>query len=65
MSHFWNDSLMNLSEPNIDVCVLSQLSINRKNMQFVDIPIWISEWTRDILRDHLFLNVPKDYRNFE
>lgn len=64
MSHFWNDSLMNLSEPNIDVCVLSQLSINRKNMQFVDIPIWISEWTRDILRDHLLLNVPKDYRNF-
>ncbi len=61
MSHFWNDSLMNLSEPKLDICALSHQSV--ENIQFVDIPIWISEWTNDILIDHLFLNVLKDYKN--
>lgn len=61
MNHFWNDSLMNLSEPNLDICALSHSSISKKTFSLWTFPYGHLR-TKDILRVHLFLNVLKDYR---
>lgn len=51
MSHFWNDSLLNLSEPNLDIFALSHSSISNYNIKFEDFPMGTTGWTIDALED--------------